>query len=70
MISKYLPPKWRHIEEHVMQRVQAKIFIFSRHFPCYNWVSNTTNIKNNGLLVRIQDGDEENSAAQRKLRAN
>ena len=42
---------------------------FSRHFPCYHRVSVTTNIKNSGLLVSIQDGDEENSAAQRKLMA-
>ena len=30
----------------------------------------STNIKNSGLLARIQDGDEENRAAPRKLRAN
>ena len=41
---------------------------FSRDFPCYHQVSVTTiNIKNSGLLVRSQDGDEENSAARRKL---
>ena len=45
----------------------TKIFAFSRHFPSYNRVSVTTNIKNSGLLVRIQDGDEENSASRRKL---
>ena len=56
-------PYW----EHVTQRVQTKIFAFSRHFPSYNRVSVTTNIKNSGLLVRIQDGDEENSASRRKL---
>ena len=32
---------------------------FSRHLPCYNRISVTTNIKNSGLLVRIQDGDEK-----------
>ena len=47
-----------------------KIFVFSRHFPCYNRISVTSNIKNSGLLVIIQDGDEENSAVRRKLRAN
>ena len=46
-----------------------KIFALFRHVPCYNRVSVTTNIKNSGLLVRIQDDDEENSAARRKLRA-
>ena len=50
-------------------RVQMKIFALFRHVPCYNRVSVTTNIKNSGLLVRIQDDDEENSAARRKLRA-
>ena len=59
-------PYW----EHVKQRVQTIIFVFSHHFSCYNWISVTTNIKNSGLLVRIQDGDEENSSARRKLRAN
>ena len=44
-----------------------KILVFSRHFPCYNRISATTNIKKSGLVVRIQDGDEENSAARRKL---
>ena len=51
----FTTPYW----EHVTQRVQTKIFIFSRHFPCYNRVSVTTNIKNSGLLIRIQDGDKE-----------
>ena len=55
--------------EYVTKRVQMKIFELSRHVPCYNRVSVTTNINNSGLLVRIQDGDEENSAARRKLRA-
>ena len=50
-------------------RVKMKIFALFRHVPCYNRVSVTTNIKNSGLLVRIQDDDEENSAARRKLRA-
>ena len=27
-----------------MRRVQTKIFLFSRHFPCYNQVSVTTNV--------------------------
>ena len=54
-----------------MQQVQTKIFVFSCHFPYYNQVSVTTNIKNNGLLIRIQDGScEENSVVRRHLRAN
>ena len=36
----------------------------------YNQVSVTTNIKDSGLILRIQDGDEENSAGRRNLRAN
>ena len=55
--------------EYVTIRVQMIIFALFRHVPCYNRVSVTTNIKNSGLLVRIQDDDEENSAARRKLRA-
>ena len=47
-----------------------KIFALSRHVPCYNLVSVTTNINNSGLLVRIQGGDEENSAARRKLKGD
>ena len=47
-----------------MQRVQTEIFVFSCHFPCYNRV--TRNIKNSDLLVRIQNGDKENSAVQQK----
>ena len=54
----------------VMQRVQRKIFVFSRHFPCYNRISVTTNIKNSSLLVRNQDGNEVYTAAQQKLRSN
>ena len=42
-------PYW----EHVTQRVQTKIFVFSRHFPCYNRINVTTNIKNSGLLARL-----------------
>ena len=51
----FTTPYW----EYVMQWVQMKIFVFSCHFPCYNRVSVTTNIKNSGLLIRIQDGDGE-----------
>ena len=61
----FTTPYWKH----VTKRVQTKIFAFSRHVPSYNRVSVTTNIKNSGLLVRIQDDDEENSAARWKLRA-
>ena len=50
--------------EHITQQVETEILVFSRHFSCYNRVSVTTNIKNSGLLVRIQDGNEENSAAR------
>ena len=32
---------------------------FSQMNTGYNRVSVTTNIKNSGLLIRIQDGDEE-----------
>ena len=53
-----------------MQRVQMQIFVFSHHFRGYNRVSVTTNIKKGGLLVRIQDGDEENSTVHQKLMAN
>ena len=53
-----------------MQRVQMQIFVFSHHFRGYNRVSVTTNIKKGGLLVRIQDDDEEDSASRRKLRAD
>ena len=56
-------------QEYVTIRVQMKIFALFRHVPSYNRVSVTTNINNSGLLVRIQDGDEKNSAARRKLRA-
>ena len=59
-----MTPYW----EHVTQWVQTKFFVFSRNFPYYNQISVTTNIKNSGLLIRIQDGDEENSTARRKLR--
>ena len=62
----FTTPHW----EHVTQRVQTKIFVFSRQFSCYNRVSVTTNMTNSGLLVRIQDGDEENSAVRRKLTVN
>ena len=54
----------RHIESTL-----CKIFAFSHHFPCYNQVSVTTNIKDSSLLVRIQDSEKENSAAWWKLRA-
>ena len=53
-------PYW----EHIMKQVQTKIFAFSRHVPCYNWV------RNRGFLVKIQDGNKENSLERRKLRAN
>ena len=59
-------PYWKHITN----RVQTKIFTFLHHVSCYNRVSVTTNIKNRGLLVRIQNGDEENSWSQQKLRKN
>ena len=62
----FTTPYW----EDVMQRVQRKIFVFSRHFPCYNRISVTTNIKNSSLLVRNQDGNEVYTAAQQKLRSN
>ena len=62
----FTTPYW----EDVTQRGQRKIFLFSRHFSCYNRISVTTNIKNSGLLVRIQDGNEVYTAAQRKLRSN
>ena len=62
----FTTPYW----EQATQQVQTTIFEFSRRFPCYNRVSVTTNIKNSGLFVRIQDGDEENSAARRKLKVN
>ena len=38
-----------------MKQVQTKIFAFSRHVPCYNWV------RNRGFVVKIQDGNKENS---------
>ena len=41
-----------------------KIFTFSCYILCNNQVSVTTNIKNNSLLVRIQDGDEENTTVR------
>ena len=62
----FTTPYW----EHVTHQVETKIFVFSRHFLCYNRVSVTTNIKNSGLLVRIQDDDKKKSAARRKLLAN
>ena len=58
----FTTPYW----EDVMKRVQMKIFAISCRGPCYNWVSVTTNNKNSGLLVRIQDGDKQNSAAERQ----
>ena len=38
-----------------MKQVQKKIFAFSCHVPCYNWV------RSRGFLVKIQDGNKENS---------
>ena len=61
----FMKPYW----EHFMKRVQMKIFTFYRDVPHYNRVSVTTNIKNSSLLIKIQDGDEENSTEWRELRA-
>ena len=60
---------WHFIENTPRNEFKRRFFVFSCHFPCYNQISVTTNIKNSGLLVRIQ-GKEEHSAAQRKLRVS
>ena len=60
----------RHIESTSSNEFKRRFSYSLATFPCYNWISVTTNITNSGLLVRIQDGDEGNSAARRKLRAN
>ena len=57
------------IENTSRNEFKRRFFVFSCHFPCYNRISVTINIKNSGLLVRIQ-GNEEHSAAQRKLRVS
>ena len=57
----FTTPYW----EDVTQQVQRNIFVFSCPFLCYNRISVSTNIKNSGLLVRIQDGNEVYTAAQR-----
>ena len=49
----------RHIVSTSRNEFKRRFSPFSRHIPSYNWVSVTTNIKNSGLLVRIQDGDEK-----------
>ena len=60
----------RHIESTSRNEFKRKVSHFLATFRATDRVSVTTNIKNSGLLVRIQDGDEENSAARQKLRAN
>ena len=62
----FMMPNWQNITK----QVQTKIFAFSCHIVCYNRVSVTINIKDSGLLVRIEDSDEENSIAWQKLRVN
>ena len=57
-----MTPYW----EHVTQRVQTKIFVFSFLFSCYNRLNVTSNIKNSCFLIRIKDGDEESKATKIK----
>ena len=55
----------RHIESTLHNKFKQRFSHFLATFDAtiIYWVSVTTNIKNSGLLVRIQAGNKENSAA-------
>lgn len=56
--------------EHVMNKFKRRFSHFLALIPCYNWDSASTNIKNSGLFIRIQDGNKVNSVVRWKFRAN